>query len=306
MERAVLVHVNSPLNFIAENWPYIETRFPELQRVARTIGVVLGHEGWRRYRAEQVSDAMRRKALASLLAGKPASTVSVGAPYPTERGTDIWELLQGESASTAHLGEWRERSLEDLLRARAFLTHVVDRVGEALERSGREPASRTLGGLLDAAQGVEELRATTYMRDPPPYTCIVDGKPAKLDGEYDLLFWLRLMAGAAAHSIAPGRLAHVREAYVADVRNNLLASARLFSGSNAERAPPCVVWLAQGQTHLSADVLAVIDEAQTHYAAYLSIMQQLPMLPKNLAQLTLEAYPQRPAEAKNAVESKSP
>lgn len=286
-QQVCYVSSNSALHFLASNWSYISSRYTELQQVYTTYDGVLRSDGWHRYMGELSNNESRRQVVATLVSRSPLTNVAFGEPYPSDRVWELGTVVPCEMVRRAWSGKWHAYGAVDLLRARAFLTLVLETVRSRLEASGRQQPENS--ALFDTITTDLTLREFTLMREPPKHKCIVnEAEEVEFTGNYDLNFWLRLLTGSGVPPTLNDTLQYATDMYLNDPRHNPFASARLMADHDSR----LLIWIPLRESmRVLVNNVALLDDVHRVYQEFMSTVRLVQQLPGVLADTVKERYP---------------
>lgn len=221
-----LVHCNSGIVYVTENWEAFCKRFQSLQEAVDPVLKQLDMPGFRRMLLESSANKARLGYIKSMLFATPQSRTTIGRPFSPD---NVWteENLARVSAADK-LDEvyphWRQVTLKELVMVRMLLNVLAEQQNDARD----VPASAVNAPAL--------LRVA----DPPEHICRgYRNEPLRIGGLGDahyLSFWIDPLQG-----VAPAALPYMSDAFIIDWIKNPFADEPVYRNEM-----PMRVWHHQG------------------------------------------------------------
>lgn len=210
-EPVVMVHRNSGMRYIAENWTFFTARFKNLEEACAPVLSMIETDGFRRMLSDIVESKARHGAVHTMLCNIPQARTTIHRPFAPN---NIWSDANLSAPGKKDLeacAHWSFVKFADLIRVRALLAEVNEQI------TGANEFSSTAANVL----GISKLS------DAPQHQCVtLDGTAITVGGPGDVhnvLFWIRPLLAPA-----PALLPYMSETFVPYWEKNPLATENLF------------------------------------------------------------------------------
>ncbi len=210
-EPAVLVHRNSGICYIIENWAFFTARFKNLEDICSPALRTVNSDGFRRMLKEAVESKPRHGAVRAMLCAIPQSRTTVHRPFAPDNIWNDANLAPPTEKDKELCSRWVRVTFSDLVKVRALLAHVQEQI------SGANEMSSTAVNVL----------SITKLSDAPAHQCRgFEDEAINIGGpgdSHNLSFWIEPLLGPA-----PALLPYMSDTFITDWEKNPLANDGLL------------------------------------------------------------------------------